>query len=280
LSLRRSPDPSRRYRRLVVGGVTAALLVVPGVALAAPPADPLDPVTGTVTDIVGGITGGITGGVPQSSAPAVQETPTVGAATPSGPSLDPAQLTALLAQLGVTKECATAIQDDLVATLTSIPATVQQLIGLLGDHLTELQQDPANGPALLQDALADLLGGALGGGAAATSTGVAGLPLLSALEDLVQDFLTVCLPQPAPATSAAPTSAAPVVETTAPVVAPAPTTTTSAPVAYLGYAPTGVDQGSDDDGSPLALLGGGVLLLGGGAAGTWMWSRRAASSRG
>jgi hypothetical protein len=282
LSVRRLPDPPRRPRRLVVCGMTAALLVVPGVAHAGDAPSPANSLT-TVTDQLGGaaegLAGELAGGTGQSTGTGRSESVVPGTAStstaPGAPSLDPAQLQALLAQLGVSPECATAIQGDVVATLASIPATVQQLIALLGDTLTELQADPENGPALLQEALTDLLGGAVGGGGA-TTTAPAGLPLLTALEDLVQDFLTVCLPQPAAGTTPpAPISTAPAAATTPPAAA-APTSV--APVAYLGYAPTGT-EGDSDDSSALALLGS-VLLLTGGAAGSWMWSRRAASSRG
>ena len=262
--------------------MTAALLVLPGVAHAADAPSPANSLT-TVTDQLGGAAEGLAGelaggtgqstgtGRPGSVLPGTAST----SAAPGAPSLDPAQLQALLAQLGVSPECATAIQGDVVATLASIPATVQQLIALLGDKLTELQAHPENGPALLQEALTDLLGGAVGGGGT-TTTAPAGLPLLTALGDLVQDFLTVCLPQPAAGTTPpAPISTAPAA-TTPPPAAAAPTSV--APVAYLGYAPTGT-EGDSDDRSALALVGS-VLLLTGGAAGSWMWSRRAASSRG
>jgi hypothetical protein len=277
LSVRRLPDPPRRSRRLVVCGVTAALLVVPGVARAGDELSPANSLT-TVTDLGGaaeGLAKELAGGAGQStgtggSGSVVPDTASTSGA-PGAPSLDPAQLRALLARLGVSPECVTAIQGDVAATLASIPATVQQLIALLGDKRTELQADPENGPALLQEALTDLLGGG-----AAPTTAPAGLPLLTALEGLVQDFLTVCLPQPAPGTTPpAPISTAPAAATPPPAAA-APTSV--APVAYLGYAPTGT-EGDSDDSSALALLAG-VLLLTGGAAGSWMWSRRAASSRG
>ena len=66
--------------------------------------------------------------------------------------------------------------------------------------------------------------------------------------------------------------------TPTPVAAAAPTTP-AAPVAYLGYAPTGCDQDESDALTPLLALAG-VLLLGGGLAGTWMRLRRGAPSRG
>jgi hypothetical protein len=279
LFLRRLPDPPRRSRRLVVCGMTAALLVVPGVAYAGDTPAPADPLA-TVTDQLGGVATGLAG------APAGDTGQSTGtdrsgtvpgsgseAAAPAAPSLDPAQLQALLAQLGVSPDCAAAIKSDLEATLASIPATVQQIITELGDQLTELQEDPANGAALLQEALTDLIGDA----AANPGADPSGLPLLTALQQLVEDFLTVCLPQPAAGTTTpAPTPTSPAAATTPPAAA-APTS--AAPVAYLGYAPTGTGEEDSGSGSGPAVLGG-VLLLTGGAAGSWMWWRRAASSRG
>jgi hypothetical protein len=285
LSLHRLPEPPRRSRRLLVCGMATALLVVPGVAHASPVStDPLSSAGKPIQDAVGGVLTNVTGGQStgdtqgdgtDESQQGVQTT----APTPTVPALDPAQLAALLAPLGVSPDCFSAVQGDVVAVLGSVPATVQQLITMLGDKLDELQENPENGPALLQEALTDLLGGAIPGAASTstTETDSTGVPLLSALQDLVQDFLDVCLPKPEVPTSTPPTTAAPAAVTSTPppaVAAP----TSAAPVAYLGYAPTGADEDSDDD-SGLAVLGG-VLLLSGAAAGSWMWSRRAASSRG
>jgi hypothetical protein len=301
LSPHRSPDPSRPSRRLAVcGGLTAALLVVPGIAHAEGPAAPTDPLTGvsgqmgaTVQDLATSVTGGdLEGGagqlgtvLPGAGAGAgnggsgsgtdggTGSGTETGPAAAAAPELDPAQLTALLAGLGVSADCAPAIQEDLQLTLASIPATVQQVVTELGDNLSKLQADPANGAALLQDALTELTGGAAAAPGAPT-----GVPLVDALQQLVTDFVTVCLPEPEAGTTPPPVApVAPVVQQSSPVPAAAPETA-AAPVAYLGYAPTGApaDSGS---GAPLLALGGALLLSGGGTA-TWMRSRRAASSRG
>ena len=285
MSPRRSSEPPRRSRLLVLSGVTAALLVVPGVAHAA--GDPISPVTDGVTGTVDSVTGAITGGtlpagptlpdVPGNVADSGTDADTdpdtaAGATPPALPDLDVSQLQTLLSALNVSPDCAPAIKGDLEATLASIPLTVQEIIGQLGNQLTDLLDDPAAAPVSLQAALMDV--------AADQGTdpaGIAGLPLLTSLQDLVQDFLTLCLPQPAAAVSTPTPTAAPAAATTSPPpAAPAPA---AAPVAYLGYAPTGVTDDDSGDGNPLAVLGGVLLLTGAAGAGSWMRSRRAASTR-
>src|SRR4051794_386599 len=134
--------------------MAAALVVVPGVAHAEETSSPALPTDGgAVSSTVAGVLGNLT--PTQRSAAAASETGAseqgaeTTAATQSVPSLDPAQLAALLAPLGVTPDCFTAVQGDAVAVLGSIPATVQQLITMLEDKLGELQEDPENGAALL-----------------------------------------------------------------------------------------------------------------------------------
>ena len=99
--------------------------------------------------------------------------------------------------------------------------------------------------------------------------------MVTAVEQLVQDLLTTCLPQPAEETPV-PTPPAPVAPPAAPPVASA-APTTAAPVAYLGYAPTGATEEEHTGGGlPVAAVGGLVLLTGAGA-GTWVRARRAAA---
>jgi hypothetical protein len=284
LSLRRVPDPSRRSRRLVVCGVSAALLIVPGVASAGdtlPPANPLTAVTEQVEGVTQDTADALTGGQRTAAVPEIEpgtetgsRTETAdGATTPAVPSLDATQLQPLLTALHVSPDCAPAIAADLQAILASIPATLEQLIATIGGQLTTPPTDLGQAAESLTTALTQLADGEGGDDVAPT-----GLPLVPALQKLGQDFLDLCLPQTAPGAAApSPTGTAPAVATS-PAPAPAAAPAAAAPVAYLGYAPTGAPAEDPGDGRPLALLGG-VLLLAGGAVGSWMRSRRAASSR-
>jgi hypothetical protein len=281
LSLFHSPEPPRRSRRLLVCGVTAAALIgVPGVARAN---SPLDPVTqqleGAGQDLVDAVTGSSPAGGAGSLGDVLPSTDTdTGPGAPVGAggaasSLDPAQAQVLLGQLGVSPECATAIQADVEALVASVPATVEELAAQLQTGLTDALASPPSS----REALQALLMGAIG--QAATAADPDGLPVLTAVQDLVTDFLATCLPQPAAAAPTTDVPVAPAVQSTPiPVAAPAPTTP-AAPVAYLGYAPTGAGEDEWDARTPLLALGG-VLLLGGGLAGTWMRLRHGVPPRG
>jgi hypothetical protein len=285
LSLHHSPEPPRRSRRLLLCGLTAAALIgVPGVARAD---TPLDPVTQQLEGAGQDLVDAVTGSSPASGAGSLGDVlPGAGTGTGTGTdpgapvdaggaasSLDPAQAQVLLGQLGVSPECATAIQADVEALVASVPATVEDLAAQLQTGLTDALESPPSSPEAFQT----LLMGAIG--QASTAVDPAGLPVLTAVQDLVTDFLATCLPKPA---AAAPTTDAPVASavqsTPTPVAAPAPTTP-AAPVAYLGYAPTGAGEDEWDARTSLLALGA-VLLLGGGLTGTWMRLRRGVPPRG
>jgi hypothetical protein len=291
LSLHRLPEPPRRSRRLLVCGMAAALVAVPGVAHAQ--AAPLDQVTEQLQDagqeLGTTITGGsgstgpkvgsgstgpeVLGNVGPGTNSSTGTTTSDADSTPSFTPPDLSQLQALFERLEVPDECATAVTDDLTEVVSSIPATVQAIIAQLQAGLAAVQEDPNALPEDLQTQLMTLLGGL--GGTPAADADADGIPLVTAVGNLVTDFLANCLPEPEVPTGAPQTTAPPAAVTSTP---PPAAPTSAAPVAYLGYAPTGADEDTDDDGG-LALLGG-VLLLSGAAAGSWMWSRRAASSRG
>jgi hypothetical protein len=291
LSLHRSPEPPRRSRRLLVCGMTAALLVVPGVAHAEGSTDPL----GSARSQMEGITQDLQNGLGLDGAgDAKLPLPTPGAGTGTGtggtggtggagtstepstgttPSLDPSQLQALLTALQVSPECVSAISDDLQAVLTSVPATIEALVGQLQTGLTDALAAPPTSPTEFQGFLMGLIGQVADPG-----VDPEGLPVVGAVQALVGDFLASCLPE---LPTAAPTTTAPVPAaqtSAAPVAAPA-ATALAAPVAYPGYAPTGAPADPSGPSAPLLALGG-VLLLAGGLAGTWMRLRRGISPRG
>ena len=283
MSVRRLPEPPRRSRRLVVCGVTAALLVVPGVAHANEPGLP-DPVGSAVQQVEGGgqdvrdALGNLLT-VPPVTIPGADGGTTPGGTTGGGaspaftpPDLGPLQ--ALFDTLGVPAACTTAITDDLVEIVSSIPATVQAIVAQLQTALEAVAEEPDSLPAVLQEQIMTLLGGL--GAAPGADADADGVPLITAVEGLVADFLANCLPTPQ---TTAPTTLAPAAQQSTTPPAPAPATTApaaAAPVAYLGYAPTGVDTDDSGAGTPLLALAG-VLLLGGGVAGTWMRLRRGVS---
>jgi hypothetical protein len=261
--------------------VTAALLVVPGVAHAETPQLP-DPgsvvqrVEGSGQDVRDALGNVLT--IPEVTIPALGGTTTDGTpgagATPTFTPPDLGPLQALFDALGVPEQCTTAITGDLVEIVSSIPATVQAIVTQLQAALEAVQKDPGSLPDVFQAQIMTLLGGL--GGAPGADADEDGVPLITAVEDLVADFLANCLPKPQ---TTAPTSLAPAAQQTTPPPAAPLTTAPAAPVAYLGYAPTGVGTDDSADSTPLLALAG-VLLLGGGVAGTWMRLRRGVSSRG
>jgi hypothetical protein len=293
LSLHRSPEPPRRSRRLLVCGMTAALLVVPGVAHAEGSTDPLgsarSQLEGIPQDLQNGLATGAGTGTGDAKLPLPLPIPGVGTGTDTGgaggtdtstepstgttPSLDPSQLQALLTALPVSPECVSAISDDLQTVLTSVPATIEALAGQLQTGLTDALAAPPTNPTEFQGSLMGLIDQVADPGVDPEE-----LPVVGAVEALVGDFLAFCLPE---LPTAAPTPAAPVPAaqtSAAPVAAPA-ATAPAAPVAYLGYAPTGAPADPSGASAPLLALGG-VLLLAGGLAGTWMRLRRGISPRG
>ena len=260
----------------------AALIGAPGVARAD---TPLDPVTqqleGAGQDLVDAVAGdspasgaGSLGDVLPGTGTGTRPVPgaPVGAGGATSPLIRPRRRSCS-ASSGISPECATAIQADVEALVASVPATVEELAAQLRAGLTDALQSPPSSPEALQA----LLMGAIG--QASTAADPDGLPVLTAVQDLVTDFLATCLPQPA---AAAPTTDAPVApavqSTPTPVAAPAPTTP-AAPVAYLGYAPTGAGE---DEWTPAPRCWPWRVSCCSAAdcAGTWMRLRRGAPFRG
>ncbi|MGY1831045.1 hypothetical protein ACI8AA_11560 [Geodermatophilus sp. SYSU D01180] len=264
-SARRSPSRRPRGRRaLLVAGLVAAAVATPGVAAAAPGDAPTDPLEDVVTTLEQAVTGQGGDATEPPAPPGTGALPLPGAGqeAPAGPA--PAEegpvpplpealvqgLQSALTPLGVPEHCvqgvADGVQDLLNGVLSQDPAAaVQELAAGLQGALTGLAsgQPPALDPAVL------------GSGAADVAADVEAL--LAAFQ--------ACLP----ALPEAPEPPAPAPEPTpgAPHAAPVAAPVAEQPVQYLGYAPTGGDEGVESDGPgavvPLAALGG--LLVAGGA---------------
>jgi hypothetical protein len=266
-SSHRSPARRLRSRRaLVVAGVLAAVVAAPGVASAddAVPADPGAALQQTVEGALGQVAGGLGGGsgvpslpVPGAApAPAPEAAPAAESEEGPLPGVPPELLGALqslLTPLGVPDTCVQGVADGVEDLLNGIlsqdpQAALEDLLGGLEGALTGLAsgQAPSLDPAVLA------------AGAADVATDVQAL--LAAFQ--------ACLPElpaapeiPAPAPQPAPE---------APVAAPVAAPVTAQPAQYLGYAPTGGDEGVETDGPgatlPLAVLGGALLAAGGAGA--------------
>ena len=276
MSLRRSPTPPRRGRALLVCGVAAALVVVPGTAFAdSPPSDPVGGLVAGLGGAVGDLTGSLPGGSSaptSSSAPAPVSGAAPTAADAAADPLDPAQLTGLLGQLlgglpagGVpngglpagglpdVQACATAITADLEAVLTALPASLTEVLEGLDTTLGELAEDPADGGQVLAGGLIELLGGG-------AESDLEQPAVLAALEKLVADFFAECLPALPTAPAVTAPVVAPAAPTTPPTVAPVATTPAQPAVQYLGYAPTGGAPQDRSSSVPLLVLGVALLL--------------------
>ncbi|MGY1774553.1 hypothetical protein ACI8AV_01730 [Geodermatophilus sp. SYSU D00804] len=267
-SARRSPSRRPRgHRALLVAGLVAAAVAVPGVATAAPGGPPADPLEGVVTTLEQAVTGQGgdaaeppalpgTGALPLPGAD--QEVPAEPAPAEQGPvpPLPEALVQGLqsaLTPLGVPEHCVQGVADGVQGLLDGVlsqdpAAAVEELVTGLQGALTGLAsgRPPALDPATL---------------------GSAAEQVAADVEELIAAF-QACLPAlpetpepPAPAPEPTPTPEAP---HAAPVAAPV----ADQPVQYLGYAPTGGDEGVETEGPgavvPLAALGG-ALLVGGGA---------------
>lgn len=278
--MHRSHLPKSVLRGAVLGVVLAVVALLPGVAwagtdpvLPASPADPVGSVTGTVGGVVGGIVPG-QAGAPGAAAP--NAAPAPGAATqqagtgpslPPPPPLDASQLQQLLAALGISKECSTAVQKDIEQTIADLPATVQAIIDAIVSQL------PPGPPPIGSITLSDPQSGAsvimhiLGSGQPSTFTPPAppDLPIAKDLQQLVTDLQTKCQPSPPTTPPAADTPAPPPQEQPVSSTQPAPAPPAQ-PVSYPGYAPTGAPPAHSSDGLPLAALAGIVLLSAAGAA--------------
>jgi hypothetical protein len=231
---------------LVASGVATALVVVPGIAQAAPtdPAAPLSEVTEGLQDA-----GGQLGGTSGDTSP-----------LPAGEGMDPDALAALLEELGVPAECVTGFQEVLEGIAADLAASPEEVPDELAGLVAGLQaafekQDPAE----VEAALTELLG----------ASGLAQLDEVAAA--CLPEEEPEPQPQPAPAPVVVPSPQPPA---PAPVAPAAPV---AKPVAYPGYAPTGVTTTDAADATvPLAIAG--LVLLSAGAAGYGM-RRRAVSAR-
>lgn len=278
MSLRRSSLPRHGRRALVASSMAAALIAVPGMALAdelAPEAPAQDP-SGVVKQLVDGVpvtvpgTGGTgTGGTGTGAAPEQGE-------DPLPPFEIPDELKAAFAQAGFSEDCVEGVSggfEQLVGGLAQL-ADFEAFAADLQAALEELaaEQDPTVLPGLLEDLLGDFVP-TDGAPPAASEDIVGGLQLILA-------SLESCIPTPPGGEEPEPE---PEPEPVAPVAKPdqqppAPTQQApqevAAPVAYLGYAPTGADPARADDTSvPLTALGGGLVLVAAGAAGYGMRGR-------
>ncbi|MGY1796242.1 hypothetical protein ACI796_19920 [Geodermatophilus sp. SYSU D00525] len=241
------------------------MVATPGVAAAAPGDAPADPLGEVVTTLGQTVTGQgdapadppVLPGTDAVPPPGVdQEGPSEPASAEEGPvpPLPEALVQGLqsaLTPLGVPEHCvqgvADRVQDLLDGVLAQDPAAaVQELATGLQRALTGLAagQPPALDPAVL------------GAGAADVAADV---------EALIAAF-EACLPAP----PEAPEPPAPGPAPEAPHAAPAAAPAAQQPVQYLGYAPTGGDEGVETEGPgaavPLAALGGALLVAGGAGA--------------
>ena len=242
-------------RSLVRAAVVAVALVVgllPGVAwagdgsgLPTAPSDPVGSVTGALGTVLGGTTGG-QGSAPGAAAPnaapapgaAAQQADT-GPSLPPPPPLDASQLDQLLAALGISKECSTAVQADLQKAIADLPATVQDIIQ---EIISQLPPPPVPIPIPITvtdpTTLSSVTMQQQGAGQAPTfsSPNPSELPTLKDLQQLVDDLQNKCQPKPPPAPGSPPPPQQ------QPVSAPqpeAPAPPPAQPVSYPGYAPTG-----------------------------------------
>lgn len=266
--------------------MTAAMVGVPGLAMAETPPDPTGVVEGALDELQnaadggtadggttgGGTTGGeTTGGDTTGDVLPGVDLPggdlsggdttggdTTGGDTTGGEQGDPsAELAALLVGLGLPEECVSGFQsviEGLADELAELPEEAPELLTGLVAGLQEAFE--SQDPAAIDAALEDLLGA----------------DVLAQLEEA----LTSCLPveeepepeQPAPVTPVGGGTHQP------PAPAPHAPQPVAQPVAYLGYAPTGADTARADDTSvPLTALGGGLVLVAAGAAGYGMRGR-------
>jgi hypothetical protein len=277
LSLSRSSTPRRGAVAL---GLAAALVFVPGVALAAP-GDPVGEVTTDpaqlLEDIVGGGAGD-SGAVADETGTAPEADAPEGLPGPEDlPSLDTV-LQELGGALGLSDECVTGIQDSLDTTAGGLTGAPAELQALLAEFQTGLQTALESQDFAALDAfLAEVFGS---GDESADAPLPLGQDILAGLEELAAT-LPACQPAlpggggtgtPPATPPAAPSPQQP------PAVTPVPATVApvAQPVAYLGYAPTGADTAEAADTSvPLTVLGGGLVLLAAGAAGYGLRGRAA-----
>ncbi|CCG01489.1 hypothetical protein [Blastococcus saxobsidens] len=252
---------SRGRQVLATSGLTAALVVVPGLARAEEPALPGAvpvPVAEVVEEEVADAVGG--GALPgtDSTAPGGTEEPAP-APSPEVPPELGAALRQLAAALRLPDECVDGISqsvDLIVGGLIAIPAEFEALVAELRAALQGAAA--GGGPEGLPDLagqLRQILAGAAAPAVVADSSIVEGLELLA-------ETLPACMPTLPAAPPEPPQPPAP--PAPAPPAAPAPQPVAQ-PVVYPGYAPTGADDDGDGD-APAALAGALALLAGAGAA--------------
>ncbi|CAB4906247.1 unannotated protein [freshwater metagenome] len=274
--------PSRRTgRRLVVGGLLSAVVVLGTPAVASAEDNPLTSVLEQVPG-VGSAAGTGTGGAsaPTSVVPGFGGLPSL----PGGGASSPDPTAVISGGAACVQGLATGIQVSVTGLATGL---TQALIGLLGGGAspaavqggTATTTIPITQAQLLDlldlspEAIADLFEN----GQQSLTMGVqVVVDGVTKVVQVVLDFaqcLAALIPTPAPAaptTTQAPPAAAPT-QAAAPAI-----TTSAAPaqaVAYPGYAPTG-GAPSDDDGSPAALVGLGLLTAATGGGALWLWARR------
>ena len=269
MSLRPSTLPRHGRRALVASGMAAALVAVPGIALADdsavndPAQDPGVVVEELVEEIPVPLPATGTGGTGTGEESDEDEGPTP-------PVEVPAELEALFEQAGFSAECIDGVTAGLERFGAGLAALFEfeEYAAELEAFLTALSgADPAEAPLIIEDFLTGFVPAE--GEAGPSADIIGGLELILA-------SLESCVPTP-PAEEEPPV-VAPVGGGTpqAPAPAPAPAVhqPVAQPVAYPGYAPTGADTARADDASvPLAALGGGLVLVAAGAAGYGMRGR-------
>ena len=300
MSLRRSSLPRHGRRALVASGMAAALVAVPGIALADEPApglpveDPAAVVQQLVDDAqvqvpetgdteTGDTTGGDTTGGD-----------TTGDLGGGGPVFDPADLSILLdglkqltGTLGIPDSCVDGIAEGVALILNGLldpaqlEAILEELTGLLTDFEGTLEELLGG----LEGGLGGGLGGVLGGDqemqllaaeaeAIEAPEGAPGADVVSGIELIVTTLAEDCIPEGAEPEPEPEVENPQVVHPTPEQPAPPAAQPVAQPVAYPGYAPTGADLARADDTSvPLTALGGGLVLMAAGAAGYGMRGR-------
>lgn len=258
---------------LVASGLTAALVVVPGIASAAPDG-PENPLAG-VTDALTGTENPLATGTGGDADTGTEGTP--GAAEDAPPFEVPDELKDAFRQAGFSEACVEGVSGGVeqlgaglagLADFEAFAAELQAQLAALGEL------DPASLPGALEDLLTGLAEAPPG----PSEDIVGGLEaILAALEECVPAPPGGETPTPTP-TPTTPPAAVPSHQP--PAHTPMGQAPQAQPVAYLGYAPTGADAPSAADSTvPLTALAGGlVLLTGAGAAGYGM-RRRAVRTR-
>jgi hypothetical protein len=278
LSLRPSTLPRHGRRALVASSMAAALIAVPGIAMAEETSEvPANPVTEALDEATADtpledlpitIPGGGTG-TDDTGTDEEEVDPTT---PPEAPPFEvPAELEALFAQAGFSAECIDGVTGGLEQLGAGLAALFEfeEYAAELEGFLTALSEaGPAGAPAIVEDFLTGFVPAE--GEAGPSEDIIGGL-------ELILTSLESCVPTPpAGEEPEEPAPVAPVGGGTPQAPAPAPEVhqPVAQPVSYPGYAPTGADTARADDVSvPLTALGGGLVLVAAGAAGYGMRGR-------